>query len=788
MRFIRVTVIVLAALALVSCSRDPNVAKKRYMERGQMFYNKGKYKEARILFLDARKKDLLYGPAYYHLGLVSAKMGNLTDAVGFFRRAIELLPATDPDHWDAAVKLSDIYVVVAKDQKSYMDEVLNYAGLMLKRDPNSFDGHRLEGDVNFVRAIEAFKTARQDDGTALLDASIAEYRKADSLKPNQVGVLMQLARAVSAKAQYPEAEQLYRRVMVLDKTYQYAYTELYRLLLVYQGKIADGEQVLKLAIANNPKQYSYLTSLALHYALQRRRDDMVGVLQQIKAHAKEFEGAYWTVGDFYLRIGDMDSAMREYRDGMAKDPSHKTTYEKRIIEIYMRLGKRDDAREVASQILKSDPNDADARSLLASLKLETNDQHEIKAALGELQAVVAHAPDNPVAQYNLGRAHYKIGEVEQARQAFEKAIQLRPDYVLARLALAELQVQRAEYDAALTTAQDILKFDRNNINAKLTESAALMGQKKFAESRVLLDQMAKTNPSSPDVYFQVGVMNLAQNKYKDAEDAFQRSYQLDPSRSRGLLGMVETDMAQNRGDQALQMLRSELDKSPNRGDLRMALANTAALMGKYDLAVEEYEKLLNSLDKNSAGRGDVYLRMGEVDRRKGDLNSAIVNLQKAREFQPENKIALETLGLVLDQAGRWTEAKQVYEAVLRLDSNDPVVLNNLAFLMAEHNGDLDDALGKAQRAKQLMPEMTEISDTLGWIFLKKNLSDSALDTFRELVSKAPNQSTYRYHLGMALAQKGDKIKAIQELQEALKYNPSKNERDQIQQLLSKLGA
>ncbi|MGO9256106.1 MAG: tetratricopeptide repeat protein [Bryobacteraceae bacterium] len=785
MRSFRLTFVLPAALAaLVSCNTDPNVAKKRYMERGDVFYQRGKYKEARILYLDARKKDLRYGPAYYHLGLVSVKLGNLTEAVNFFRRAIELLPPENPDHWDSVVKLSDIYVAVARDQKSYMDEVTTFSSQMLKRDPNSYDGHRLQGDVSFERAVEAYKTGRRDDGVALLDASIEEYRKADALKPNQQGVLMQLARALAAKSQFAEAEELYRRVIGLDKAYELAYRELYRLFIL-QGKADDGEQVLKLAMANNPKQYSFMTMLALHYSLLRRRDDMVGVLQQIKAHAKEFDQAYVTVGDFYLRIGDMDSAVREYREGMSKDASHKSNYEKRIIEVYMRQGKRAEAAEIAGQILKDDRNDADARGLEASFML---DKGEVNRALGELQAVVAHAPENFVAHYNLGRAHAARGEWEQARQQFEKAIQLRPDYVLARLALAQLEVQRGEYDAALKTSQQILRIDKNNINAKLIESASMMGEKKFGESRVLLDQMIKSNPGTPEVFFQVGVVNLAENKFKEAEEAFQKSYQLDPNKSRGLLGIVETDIAQNKADEAMQMLRTELDKSPNRLDLRLALGNTAVRAGKYDLAITEYEKLLNALDKNSRQRGDVYLRIGETYRRKGDLNGAIVNLQKAREFQPENEVVMVTLALVLDAAGRWTEAKQVYEAVLKLNSNDAVALNNLAFLMAEHNGDLDDALSKAQRAKQLLPEMTEVSDTLGWIFLKKNLSDSALDTFRELVNKAPNQSTYRYHLGMALAQKGDKIKAIKELQEALKYNPSKNERDEIQQLLTKLGA
>ncbi len=65
-----------------------------------------------------------------------------------------------------------------------------------------------------------------------------------------------------------------------------------------------------------------------------------------------------------------------------------------------------------------------------------------------------------------------------------------------------------------------------------------------------------------------------------------------------------------------------------------------------------------------------------------------------------------------------------------------MALNNLAFLMAETGGDLDDALTKAQRAKQLLPSLYEISDTLGWIYLKKNLADKAIDIFKDLVAKA----------------------------------------------------
>ncbi len=46
-----------------------------------------------------------------------------------------------------------------------------------------------------------------------------------------------------------------------------------------QNRPADGEKMLREAQQNNPKQYAFLTALALHYALLQRRDDMIKVLE-----------------------------------------------------------------------------------------------------------------------------------------------------------------------------------------------------------------------------------------------------------------------------------------------------------------------------------------------------------------------------------------------------------------------------------------------------------------------------------------------------------------------------
>jgi len=790
MRSIRLTAAVLVAIsALVSCSRDPKVVARSYLASGNKYFDKGRYAEARLMYIRAKQKDPRFGEAYYKWGLTELKLGSYGPAVQAFQRAIELIPPNQPERWDAMIKASDVYLVAAhqerepRNQKQFLDEVERWSTDLLKRDPDSFDGHRLTGDLELAKSVVDSATAEKQSAAQHLDRAIEEYRQADALKPGQDTILMQLARTSSSKGDLAAAELLYRQVLDRDKTAQPAYTELYKLYWL-QNKRDEAEQLLKLAYQNNPKEVTYLTTLALQYSLQGRRSDMVGVLDQIKSRAKEYPDAYLVVGDFYYRLGDPNSAILEYNQGIARDPKRKVLYQKHVIEVMLHQGRRAEAAEINAQILKDSPKDSDARGLAATLLL---DKGEAAKAITDLQSVVTSAPDNPVARFNLGRAYSARGDWEPARQAFEKAIELKPDYILPRLALAKQQLSRGEFDASLKSGQAILtRSDRNNTTAQLIVSGSLIGQRKYEEARSLLEAMAKGNSGSPEVFLQLGVLNLAENKLKDAEEAFRKSYQLNPADARGLIGVVRCYLAQDKAGEALDLLRAESDKAPARLDLRMALANAALDAGKFDVAVAEYQKVLDGIDKNSKQRAAVYLRLGEAYRHKGDSHSAIANMQKARETLPDDSNILTNLALAFDEAGRTSESKQTYEAALKLDPNNGLILNNLAYLMAEHGGDLNDALTKALKARQLVPNMRQASDTLGWIYLKKGLNDNAIDIFKDLVDKEPGQPTYRYHLAMALSLKGEKPEALKQLHESLKYNPPKEERQKIEQLLLKL--
>jgi Flp pilus assembly protein TadD len=139
--------------------------------------------------------------------------------------------------------------------------------------------------------------------------------------------------------------------------------------------------------------------------------------------------------------------------------------------------------------------------------------------------------------------------------------------------------------------------------------------------------------------------------------------------------------------------------------------------------------------------------------------------------------------------GKTDEAKSGYRRVLELKPDEPRALNNLAFLMLESGESPDEALKLAQRGLQAKPDptlKTSLSDTVGWAYLKKKMYNEAVQTFQSLVKANDSNSTFHYHLGAALYEKGDKQRARTELQAALAAKPKPAEEPKIRELIGKL--
>jgi tetratricopeptide (TPR) repeat protein len=787
-KLLRIIALLCLSLTLLNCSFDPQVVKKKYLESGNKYFDKGRYREAQIMYKRALSKDPKYGEAYYKLAMTSLKLGQAANAVPALRRAAELLPKGTKESNEANLNLGEILLAAAQStevearSKPLVDEVNDMMDSFFKRDPNSFEGHKLKADLLLSDAVRQLRRGETVKSKGTLEQAVAEFRVTLNSRPDDGSAALSLARALTLYGEPGEAEQLFKTAIDKTPTNLGPYVELYRVYMM-EKKLSEGEALLKKAIAVNPKTSEFPILLAAHYFANGNRQEGVKVLDSMKMDLKTFPNAYFVAGDFYLRLRDVESATRQYQEGEQKDKSHKVDYQKRLIQVLVDAGKTAQAYEQNLEILKENPKDPEARGLKATFLLDKGD---INQAINELQAVVTARPENFVARFQLGRAHYAKQEYEQARQQFEKSIELRKDYIPPRLALAQVALSRGDYENAEKVSRDTLKVDPNNAAAQLLLSSAEMRQGNYKTSRDTLTAILARSPKQPETLLEFGVLDLMEKKYDDAGSVFRKAYDADPANLKGLMGQAEALLLAGKKEEAIAVIQAEITRFPARNDLKHTLGDMQMRAGQVDQAIQTYQNLMPVYKDNPKNESELYARVADAYIRKKNFASATEQLRKAHDLTPDSIQILNMLALLLENSGNHAEAKKLYLDSISRKQDDPEALNNLAYLMAETGGNLDEALTLATRAKQKLPNYLEISDTIGWIYLKKNLADSAIDIFKELTAKAPGNATYHYHFAMAFMQKGDKANARKECEDALKAKPKdKEEESRIKDLLSK---
>jgi tetratricopeptide (TPR) repeat protein len=677
----------------------------------------------------------------------------------------------EPDNTDAAIKLSDILLVAINQDRDHgedlMKEVKQLADKILQKDSNSYDGHRIEGQLALL----------QKDAPG----AVKQFELATRAKPGQTDLSLAYFQALLSNQQAPEAEKMGLAVIDKNKNFSPMYDVLY-VYYMQNKRVPDAERILQRKVENNPQQGNYLVELAAHYLFTKQNDQVDGVMRRL-SDEKQFPEGHLLAGDFlYFRARDFDRARAQYEAGEKASPRDKLVYQKRMVELLTTTGRNQDANQLLATILKESPNDSDAVAMRAALMLVTGDLKQINQAVNDLQSLVAKSPNNHLLRFNLARAYVAKNDMDQARLQLEAAIKSRPDFILARDMLSRIYLNKGDYSKALKEADDTIALDKNDMPARLNRSSALMGIGDAQKARQELDSVLAIAPNNPDARYQAGYLAWSEKDYKRAQQVFDDLYKANPKDARGMIGLVETMASQNRMDEAIKLLQDSISRQPERREFRLALANLYVRDQRYDDAV----KLLQELLKTDPKSGDLLLRLAETQRRKGDVNAAIETFRQASQAAPADTRPLLQLGLLMDGTGRRDQAKPIYEQILKIQPDHPIALNNLAFIKAEEGQDLDEALTMAQRARQGLPNSPDVMDTLGWIYLKKNLSDDAIRTFKELIVAAPNSASYHYHYGMALLQKGDKPSAKRELETAIRFNPSKDDGIKIRQLLASL--
>jgi tetratricopeptide (TPR) repeat protein len=765
-----------ALLLLTGCSRDPETVKRRYLENGNKYYSQGKYKEAVIMYKNALKHDPKFGDAYARLGDAEVRRGEFKGAVAAYRRAIEL----QKDAEESAGKLADIYLAAysAEQQRDrrLIDEVQDLSQTLLRKNPNSYHGLRLKGFLAVNEATD--KTQRE----AKLQEAIENFQKADAVRPKQAELRFALAQVYNQTGRWSDSEKLVKQILADSPTYNTAYDFL---IVEYarRNRLEDAEAMLNQKVSTNPKNIDFVLQQAGFFRATNRNDRSEQIISALLARESQDPGIRQKVADYFVRIRDYDRALKLYSDGIEKDKERATRYRLSMAQVLVGQGKNKEALAVVDEALKAEPKNNDALSFRASLQLQYGGKEQQQPAINDLQTLISRAPDNVVVRYNLARAYQVRGDLDAARVQYQEAVKLQPKFIGAQVGLAQVYLTKHDYGKAIATSDEILRLDPRNVAARVIKSNSLTNSGNLREARTQLNGFLADTPDSPDLLFQLAIVDFLEGRYKDAEGIFANLRQQYPSDPRLIYAIAEVQIRTNRPAEALKFLEDELVKNPGNQDLRLAVANTALRTDRTEVAEKEYRILLEKDPKNY----DIYLRLGETLRRKGQVQAALEMLKKGREIVPDNAGANLQLAMTLDSAGMKRESLPLYEAVIKFDPENPIALNNLAYMYAEEGRDLDQALTYAQRAKQRMPSNDDVADTLSWIYIKKNLNDNAITILKELVAKNPKKAVYHYHLGVALFQKGEKSAARQSLQTALTLKPDKDDAAKIKELLAKVG-
>jgi Flp pilus assembly protein TadD len=169
------------------------------------------------------------------------------------------------------------------------------------------------------------------------------------------------------------------------------------------------------------------------------------------------------------------------------------------------------------------------------------------------------------------------------------------------------------------------------------------------------------------------------------------------------------------------------------------------------------------------------------------LPEAEARFRKVVEREPKNAGARTVLGVVLNAQGKVDEANREYRAALELSPKNALAANNLAANLSDGKGNLDEALKFAQAAREAAPEDPKVADTLGWIYYRKEILDTAHTLLAEARRGEGDTPQVRYHLGMVLAKKGRNREAAAELSAALALDPAFPGNEEARKTLESVG-
>ena len=127
--------------------------------------------------------------------------------------------------------------------------------------------------------------------------------------------------------------------------------------------------------------------------------------------------------------------------------------------VYLEMGDPQSAIASANTLLEAEPENPRGYRLLYEANQALGNEQEAQAALKRL-AKLDSGGDTATLLYNEGVEALNVGDRKSAKQRFQELLEFSPDFAPALSALAVLQINDREFEAAAATAEKMTRGSR----------------------------------------------------------------------------------------------------------------------------------------------------------------------------------------------------------------------------------------------------------------------------------------------------------------------------------------
>ncbi|MEP6996254.1 MAG: XrtA/PEP-CTERM system TPR-repeat protein PrsT [Betaproteobacteria bacterium] len=609
------------------------------------------------------------------------------------------------------------------------------------------------------------------------------------------------------------------------------------------GLLASAEDSLRKVVSKAPGEASPLRALAGLYLRTGRIAQGIETLETGLRSAPDNPVLLQAAGEANLAAGNTVKAAQYYERASALDEGNMAS-KVRLAQVKYAAGESGQAFKELESLSGADQSQYQADLALIAAHLRRGEFDQALAAVATLEK---KQPNNPMTYNVKGAAYAGMRDSKNARASFEKALEVQPGYFAAarNLALLDIQEQKTDdarkrYEAMLAKepkneqvllglAEVLVMSGHSPDEVKATIERAINAAPKSIRPRLALinylgnlrdtkgalDAAKAVQAAFPDdtqVLEAVGVAQRAAGQNEDALATFKRLVELQPQNASALMRLADAEVAQKNYNAGIATLRKLIAADPKQNQALIALAKTFVISGHPEDAIAEARKLQK--DRPNVALG--YALEGEVLAAQAKWPQAAAAYRDALAREPVPLIAvrryeaLQKVGAADASAfaAQWAKdhptditlvaflAQQSlarkdyraaianYQVAIKLDPDNPVILNNLAWALAETG----DPRGReyAATAYRQAPFNPNVIDTLGWAEVQGGDAKKGVELLKSASNLAPGNHDIRLHLAKGLIKTGDKAGAKKALEPLSRLDAASPARVDAEKLLSGL--